>query len=121
VSVAIGRPLLGELLPFVIPFPDDVRRHPIYASTMARVTLIAAAYELSTAAWDVWLYNNASLNGFLVFRMLSGWLSAFVTISGCLLYANRSLSRIDSFDGLVALFEPSDDNPEPTTSSEEPT
>ena len=121
VSVMIGRPLVGELLPFVIPFPDDVRRHPIYASTMAKLTLVAAGYELVSAGWDVWLYNNASINGFLIVRLFSGWLSAFITISASLVFANRALSRIESFDGLVAMFETRDDNPEPTTSSEEPT
>jgi hypothetical protein len=121
ISVVAGRPIVGELIPFVIPFPENVKRHPIYASTMAKLTVVAAGYELATAAFDVWLYNNASLNGFLIVRLLSGWLSAFVTISACLVYANRSLSRIESFDGLVAMFEQQDEDPEPTTPSEEPT
>ncbi len=112
VSVIAGRPIVGEFIHFVIPFPPDVRAHPIYHKTMGQLTLVAAAYELLSSVWDVWLYNNASLNGFLIVRLLAGWLSAFVTISACIVYANRQLSRIPSFDGLLALFEPSHTDPE---------
>lgn len=105
VSVLIGRDLIGEVAPRVLPFDRETRAHPRFRATTRTLTLIAAAFELLTSVWDIWLYNNASVNEFLIVRLFAGWFMGFVTIFASLIYANRQLSKIPSFPGLFAMLE----------------
>jgi hypothetical protein len=105
VSVLIGRSVVGELAPKVLPFPREIVAHPIFRSTMARLTLVAGAYELAKSGWDVWIYNNASTNGFVLMRFLAGWLTGVVAVTGSIIYAERRLRRIPGFAGLLPMLE----------------
>jgi hypothetical protein len=105
VSALIGRSVIGEFAPRVLPFPTHVVGHHLFRSTMAHLTIAAGAYEIAKSGWDVWLYNNSSVNGFVLLRFLAGWLSGVIAITGCMAYADRRLRRIDGFDGLVPLLE----------------
>jgi hypothetical protein len=104
-SVLVRRPALAWLLPYVMPFPAFVRAHLRYARTMAVLTVIAAVYELGSSAWDIWLYNNSSTNGFVLIRFGVAWVSGFVAIFGSIFYADWALRKIDGFDGLLAMME----------------
>lgn len=106
-SILIRRPAVTELAPLVFPLEERVRTHPIYLRTTLRLTWVAAAFELASSAWDVWLYNNASLNQFVIVRFLAGWVAGFVTVFTSILWAHVQLSRIPGFPGLLALFDPS--------------
>ena len=76
----------------VLPFPDEVRVHRIYRSTMNHLTLLAGCYEIGSAGWDIWLYNHSSKSGFILIRLLVSWVSAFVAIFGAIFYADSGSS-----------------------------
>jgi hypothetical protein len=105
ISAVVGRSVIGEIAPRVLPFPPHVAAHPIFRSTAARVTIIAGVYELAKSGWDVWIYNNASTNGFVLMRFLAGWLSGVIVIAGSIIYAERRLKRIEGFDGMLPMLE----------------
>ena len=105
VSVLIGRSVIGEFAPRIFPFPPHVVAHRTFRSTMAGLTLIAGSYELAKSGWDVWIYNNASTNGFVLLRFLAGWLSGVIAITGSIIWADRRLRRIEDFDGLLPMLE----------------
>lgn len=104
-SAMVGRSLLGRYAPLVIPFPAFVLAHPRYRRTMRNLTILAGVFEIGTAAWDVWLYNRTSTNGFVLIRLLVSYVSGFVTIFGGIVYADISLRKIPGFDGLLAVLE----------------
>ena len=104
-SVIIGRGLLATYAHRILPFPDDVRAHRIYRSTMNHLTLFAGAYEIGSSIWDIWLYNHSSKSGFVVIRLLVSYASTFVAIFGGIFYMDIRLKRIPGFGGLLELAE----------------
>lgn len=104
-SVVIGRPFIGEVAPKLLPFPRHVAEHRLFKSTMARLTLAAGAYEIAKSGWDVWIFNNASTNGFVFFRFVAGWLSGVIVITACIVLTDRRLKRIEGFDGMLPMLE----------------
>ncbi|MEO5838440.1 MAG: hypothetical protein ABIQ73_02900 [Acidimicrobiales bacterium] len=104
-SVVVGKGLGAMYAHRVLPFPDDVRVHRIYRSTMNHLTVLAGCYEIGSAGWDIWLYNHSSKSGFILIRMLVNWVSAFVVIFGAIFYADWRLRRIPGFGGLLELAE----------------
>jgi hypothetical protein len=104
-SVVIGRGLLATYAHRILPFPDDVRAHRIYRSTMNHLTLFAGAYEIGSSFWDIWLYNHSSKSGFVVIRLVVSYASTFVAIFGGIFYMDVRLKRIPGFGGLLELAE----------------
>ena len=104
-SVIARRDLIGRFAPVVLPFPSQVLAHPVYRSTTAQLTLAAGAYQLASAGWDLWLYNNASTDGFVVIRLLVGFVGTFVALLAALAFADWRLRRIEGFEGMLPLVE----------------
>lgn len=104
-SVLVGRAVLRLFVHKALPFPDDVRAHPIYISTMNRLTVVAGLYELASATADVWLYHNTPKGGFVVLRYLANSVTSFVCIFAAVIYADTRLKRIPGFAGLLELVE----------------
>jgi hypothetical protein len=105
VSALVGRSVLGEVVPRILPFPPFVVADRIFRSTMARLTIVAGGYEIAKSAWDVWIYNNSSTNGFVLLRFLAGWLTGVVAITASIMYADRRLKRIEGFEGMLPMLE----------------
>jgi len=106
-TVLVGRPFLAWLIPKMIRLPGGLEEEPRYAKTMATVTWVIVAFEVLTAVWDIWLFNNSGLNLFLVTRFGVNFLLGFVAITGGLMYIDRRLEPIESYPGLVELLETS--------------
>ena len=104
-SVVVGKGLAAMYADRVLPFPDDVRAHRIFRSTMNQLTVLAGCYEMASAGSDVWLYNHSSKGGFVLIRILVNWVSGFVVMFGAILYADTRLKRIPGFAGLLELAE----------------
>jgi hypothetical protein len=104
-SVVIGRNLLGHFAPYVFGFDEELQENPIYKSTMAQLTVIAAFYYFISAGFDIWLFNNSSANGYVVIRAVVNWPFAMATIGLCSWWAHVRFKRIEGFPGLFNLFE----------------
>ena len=78
---------------------------PRYTRTMATATWFIVAFELITAAWDIWLYNNSGVNFFVVTRFGVNFTVGFIAITGGLMYIDRKLDPIPAYPGLVELLE----------------
>lgn len=107
VTVLAGRPFLGWVIPKVIPLPKGLEAEPRYERTMATATWMIVVFEILTAAWDIWLFNNSGINLFLVTRYGVNFVLGFVAITGGLMFIDRRLEPIESYPGLVELLESS--------------
>jgi hypothetical protein len=105
ISVLVGRNLLGLAAPYVFGFDDELQSHPVYKSTMAVLTIIAAFYYFISAGFDVWLFNNSSANGYVLIRAVVNWPFAMTTIAICAGYAHHRFKKIEDFPGVFNLFE----------------
>ncbi len=104
-SVLLGRNLITTYLPLLLPFDRSVTSHPIYQRAMDRVAVAAGIAQLVSAAFDVWLYNNSSVGGYLTIRFFVNWPFTTAVLVGCFTYLGRQLSKIPEFPGLNAVLD----------------
>jgi hypothetical protein len=105
VTVLASRPFLAWAIPKVLPLPKGLEAEPRYARTMATATWMIVVFEIITAVWDIWLFNNSGINLFLVTRYGVNFVLGFVAITGGLMFIDRRLEPIESYPGLVELLE----------------
>jgi hypothetical protein len=103
--VLFGRPFLAWAIPKVMKLPDGLEHEPRYMQTMATATWFIAVFEVVTAIWDIWLFNNSGVNLFLVTRFGVNFILGFLAITGGLMYIDRRLDPLESYPGLVDLLE----------------
>lgn len=104
-STLIGRNIVATYAPWVFGFDDATVAHPIYGTAMNRIAWIAGLYEIASGLFDIWLFNNASVDGYLVIRFIANWGASTVVLMGCFIYLNRALGRIPGFLGMMPLLE----------------
>lgn len=106
-SVLIGRSIAGLGAPFIFGFSDEVQAHDSYISAMAHVTLLGAAYEFASAAFDVWLLfiRDASANQFVIVRYIANWGASTLTLFAAFAYLGHRLNEIEGFPGVMRIFE----------------
>ncbi len=103
VTILVGRPFMVWAARRFLDLPEAVQGHPDFLSTMRNVTWVITVYEVGSAVWDIWLYNNAGVNLFLVTRQFVNFFVAFLLIFAMLLYVDRRFSKIDGCPSLVDL------------------
>ena len=103
VTIIIGRPFTVWLARRFLPVAEEVQRDPRFVSTMRNVTWVITLYEVGSAVWDFWLYNNAGVSLFLVTRQVVNFFVAFLLIFATLLYVDRRFAKIDGCPSLVDL------------------
>ncbi len=104
-TVLIGRNLVATYAPVLMGFDDATVAHPIYRRAMDRVAIAAGVAQLLSAGFDVWLYNNSSVSGYLTIRFFVNWPFTTLVLFGCFAYLGRQLARIPGFPGINALLE----------------
>ena len=104
-TVLAGRPFLAWAVPKAIRLPEGLEEEARYQSTMATATWFIVVFEIATAIWDIWLFNNSGVNLFLVTRIGVNFVLGFVSITAGLMYIDRRLEPIESYPGLVPLLE----------------
>ena len=72
---------------------------------MASASWVIVFYEVVSAIWDVWLFNNSGFNLFFLARSGTNFVFAFICITGALLYVDRKLEPIESYPGLEKMLE----------------
>ena len=107
VTVLAGRPFLAWAVPKVVHLADDLVADPRYRATMARATWGIVAYEVLSAIWDVWLFNNAGFNFFFLARSATNFVVSFIAITIGLMYIDKRLEPLESYPGLTHVLESS--------------
>ena len=102
-TVIAGRPFMLWAARRFLRLPAGVHDHPGFVSTMRNVTWVITVYEIGSAVWDIWLYNRAGVNLFLVTRQVVNFFAAFVLIFATLVYVDRRFSKIEGCPSLVDL------------------
>lgn len=104
-SVLIGRNLIATYAPLLVGFDDATVANPIYRRAMDRVAIAAGVAQLVSSAFDVWLYNNSSVGGYLTIRFFVNWPFTTLVLFGAFAYLGRELAKIPGFPGMNALLE----------------
>ncbi len=100
-TVIAGKPFALWAARRFLRLPHEVHANPAFVSTMRHVTWVITFYEVGSAVWDIWLYNNAGVNLFLVTRQFVNFFAAFLLIFATLVYVDRRFSKIDGCPSLV--------------------
>ena len=107
-TVFSKRSFVERFMHYVIPFDQAVRGHEIYRRATSRLTVIAGVWQFITSAWDIWLFRQTSVDGYLIIRALVGWPAATVAILGALFYLNRAMRGIPGFTSVFETLEQAD-------------
>ncbi len=104
------RSFVERFMHYVIPFDRKVRSHEIYKRTTSRLTVIAGVWQFITSAWDIWLFRQTSVDGYLIIRTLVGWPAATTVLLGSIFYLNRAMKGIPGFTSIFEILERTDRN-----------
>lgn len=104
-TILIGRPLLAWAIPMAIRLAPSVLEDPRYRRTMSNASWIIVFYEIVSAVWDVWLFNNSGFNLFFLARSGTNFVFAFVCITFGLMYIDRNLEPIEEYPGIAEVLE----------------
>ncbi len=104
-SALIGRNIVARFAPLVFGFDDATVADPAYTRAMGVIAWAVGLGELASAAFDVWLYNRSSVDGYLVIRFVVNWPLTTAIMLGSIAHLGRSLAHIPGFPGMTALLE----------------
>lgn len=104
-TVIFRRSFLSQVLPIVLPFKAETIKHKVFFRVMAQMTVVLGLYQILTSIWDIWLYRQTSVDGYVVIRTLVGFPAGFIASLLGVFYIDRSLRRADGFKGFVDLLE----------------
>ena len=104
-TVIFRRSFLSQVLPIVLPFKAETIKHKVSFRVMAQMTVVLGLYQILTSIWDIWLYRQTSVDGYVVIRTLVGFPAGFIASLLGVFYIDRSLRRADGFKGFVDLLE----------------
>ncbi|CAI8327045.1 MAG: Uncharacterised protein [Acidimicrobiales bacterium AG-410-I20] len=107
-TIFTQKSFVQRFMHYVIPFDRTIRNHEIYRRATSRLTVVAGVWQFITSAWDIWLFRQTSVDGYLIIRTLVGWPAATTVILGSLFYLNRALKRIDGFTSIIDSLEHAD-------------
>ena len=103
VTILAGKPFMVWVAHRFLPLPAELKHHPAFLSTLRNVTWVITVYEVGSAVWDFWLYNNAGVEMFLLTRQVVNFVAAFLLIFATLVYVDRRFAKIDGCPSLVDL------------------
>ena len=102
-TIIRGRSFMAWIVERVLNLPDGMAQDPRYISAMAMATWFIVAFEILTAIWDIYLYNNTGVNAFIITRYGVNFILSFVSIMGGLIYIDRKLRPIPGYLGLPTM------------------
>ena len=104
-TVIFRRSFLSQVLPIVLTFKAETIKHKVFSRVMAQMTVVLGLYQILTSIWDIWLYRQTSVDGYVVIRTLVGFPAGFIASLLGVFYIDRSLRRADGFKGFVDILE----------------
>jgi hypothetical protein len=105
VTALIGRNLIATYAPLVFGFDRATTASPQYQSAMKHISIAAGCGQIISAAFDVWLFNNASVDGYLIIRMFVNWPFTTLLLFGSVAYLGHRLRELPGFPGMMNLLE----------------
>lgn len=108
-TVVVGRPFLVRYAHLAVPFDRATRDHPRYRQVMGHLTIGLGCYQFLTSAWDIWLFNQTSVSGYVLIRFLVGWPAGTLASLVAFAWADRALRRVPDFPGILDLLVPPED------------
>ncbi|MBT7471467.1 MAG: hypothetical protein HN638_05640, partial [Actinobacteria bacterium] len=109
VTALAGNPFIERFLHQAIPFEQPTRDHPAYHRMAVRLTVGIGLWQFVTSAWDIWLFRQTSVDGYLLIRTLVGWPAAMIVTLVAFFYANRALKVVPGFTSIFDLLEEADE------------
>lgn len=105
VTALIGRNLIATYAPLVFGFDRATTSSEPYRSAMNHISIAAGCAQIISAAFDVWLFNNASVDGYLLIRFFVNWPFTTLVLFGSVAYLGHRLRELPGFPGMGALLE----------------
>jgi hypothetical protein len=105
VTALIGRNLIAAYAPLVFGFDRATTSSEQYRSAMNHISIAAGCAQIISAAFDVWLFNNASVDGYLIIRMFVNWPFTTLVLFGSVAYLGHRLRELPGFPGMMNLLE----------------
>ena len=79
--------------------------HPAFQLGVNRVACILGVALLVSSGFDIWLYNNASVDGYLIIRFFVNWVYTTAVIILVAYYLDREWGKIVGFPGISSLLK----------------
>ncbi len=79
--------------------------HPAFQLGVNRVGCILGVALLVSSGFDIWLYNNASVDGYLIIRFFVNWVYTTAVIILVAYYLDREWGKIVGFPGISSLLK----------------
>jgi hypothetical protein len=105
ISVFLKRNLLAIYAPLLLGFPERITSEMAYRKAMNHIAIFIAFAQFASSVFDIWLFNNASVDGYLIIRFFVNWPFTTIVILGSFFYLNRRLNVIQGFPGIAKLME----------------
>lgn len=105
VTILRGRSFMAWVVERLLRLPDGMAEDQRYIRTMAMATWFIVAFEILTAIWDIYLYNNTGVNIFVLTRFGVNFTLGFLSITAGLIYIDHKLKPIPGYPGLTELLQ----------------
>ena len=105
VTILRGRSFMAWVSERLLRLPDGMSQDQRFVRTMAMATWFIVAFEILTAIWDIYLYNNTGVNLFVLTRFGVNFILGFVCITAGLVYIDHRLQPIPGYPGLTELIQ----------------
>ncbi len=79
--------------------------HPAFQLGVNRVGCILGVALLVSSGFDIWLYNNSSVDGYLIIRFFVNWVYTTAVIILVAYYLDREWGKIIGFPGISSLLK----------------
>ncbi|MDE0067804.1 MAG: hypothetical protein OXN44_13155 [Acidimicrobiaceae bacterium] len=119
VTILSGRSFMAWIAERLLRLPEGMAEDRRFVRTMATATWFIVAFEILTAIWDIYLYNNAGINLFVLTRFGVNFTLGFIAITGGLMYIDHKLQPIPGYPGLTELLQRSSIVPDKSKTSSE--
>jgi len=105
VLAMMGRNILYAVAGSIFNFAESVREHQIFKSTLDRLAYAYGIYYCLSASFDIWLYNNNSVEGYILIRLAVNWPVGLLVFWGSVAYLTYRLRKVPEFPGLFKMLE----------------
>ena len=119
ITILRGRSFMAWIARRLLPLPDGMAQDRRFVRTMAMATWFIVAFEILTAVWDIYLYNNTGVNLFVLTRFGVNFALGFIAVTAGLIYIDHKLQPIPGYPGLTELLQQSSIVPDKSKTASE--